>query len=196
MKGANQSRKENENGRWRIEGVEAGRLPHWLYCGILYPLSTTRYLPREEKAAMASPNEQSQEKLGQSPSSSVKILVVEDELETTEMLRTYFGFCGYEVLSTAWGRDVLEMCQESHPDLIILDIQLPDIDGYEVYQELRNTEQTSHIPVIFLTKLVDDDLRANSRETGAIDYITKPFDLKKLEQRVRGALAEPTQDKS
>jgi DNA-binding response OmpR family regulator len=84
--------------------------------------------------------------------------------------------------------DVLEICRESHPDLIILDVQLPDVDGYEVYQELCNTQQTSHIPVIFLTKVVDDALRATSREMGALDYISKPFDLEELERRVRDAL--------
>ena len=134
---------------------------------------------------MAGPNEQSQET---SSKSGKRILVVEDELETEEMLRTYFEFCGYEVLSTAWGKDVLEICRESHPDLIILDVQLPDIDGYDVYQELCRTQQTSHIPVIFLTKVVDDDLRATSREMGALDYISKPFDLEELERRVRNAL--------
>ena len=134
---------------------------------------------------MADPNGQSQET---SSGPGKRILVVEDELETEEMLCTYFEFCGYEVLSTAWGKDVLEMCRESHPDLIVLDLQLPDIDGYEVYQELSETQQTSHIPVIFLTKVVDDDLKATSRETRALDYITKPFDLEELERRVRDAL--------
>jgi DNA-binding response OmpR family regulator len=134
---------------------------------------------------MADPNEQSQET---SSGTGKRILVVEDELETEEMLRTYFEFCGYEVLSTAWGEDVLDICRESHPDLIILDVQLPDIGGYEVYQELCNTQQTGHIPVIFLTKVVDDDLRATSKEMGALDYISKPFDLDELERRVRDAL--------
>ena len=134
---------------------------------------------------MADPNEQSQEA---SSRPGKRILVVEDELETEEMLCIYLEFCGYEVLSTAWGQDVLEMCQEHHPDLIILDIQLPDIDGYEVYQELSHTQQTSHIPIIFLTKVVDDDLRAISRAKGGLDYITKPFDLEELERRVQDAL--------
>ncbi len=133
---------------------------------------------------MADPNEQSQK----TSSRPGKILVVEDELETEEMLRTYFEFCGYKVLSTPWGKDVLEICRESHPDLIILDIQLPDVDGYEVYQELGSTQQTSHIPVIFLTKLVDDDLKATSRAMRSLDYITKPFDLEELERRVQDAL--------
>ncbi len=134
---------------------------------------------------MADPNRQSQET---SSGPGKRILVVEDELDTAEMLRAYFEFRGYEVLSTAWGKDVLGMCLESHPDLIILDVQLPDTNGYEVYQELGNTQQTSHIPVIFLTKLVDDDLKAISRAMGVLDYITKPFDLKELERRVRDAL--------
>jgi DNA-binding response OmpR family regulator len=128
------------------------------------------------------PFDRAQDRLGK------RILVVEDELETAEMLYTYFEFRGYEVLSTAWGKDVLGICLESHPDLIILDVQLPDTNAYEVYQELGNTQQTSHIPVIFLTKLVDDDLKAISREMGVLHYITKPFDLKELEQRVQDAL--------
>jgi DNA-binding response OmpR family regulator len=133
---------------------------------------------------MADQNEQSQE----TSSGPGKILVVEDELETEEMLRTYLEFCGYEVLSTPWGKDVLEICRESHPDLIVLDIQLPDVDGYEVYQELSSTQQTSHIPVIFLTKLVDDELQATSRAMRSLDYINKPFDLEELERRVQAAL--------
>lgn len=133
---------------------------------------------------MTDPNEQFQETSGPGK----RILVVEDELETEEMLRTYFEFCGYEVLSTAWGKDVLGICQENKPDLIILDVQLPDIDGYKVYQELCHSQQTSHIPVIFLTKLVDDELKATVRERGALAYVSKPFDLEELERRVRDAL--------
>jgi DNA-binding response OmpR family regulator len=133
---------------------------------------------------MADSNEQSQE----TSSGPGKILVVEDELETEEMLRTYLEFCGYEVLSTPWGKDVLGICRESHPDLVILDIQLPDTDGYEVYRALSSTQQTSQIPVIFLTKLVDDDLKATSRAMRSLDYINKPFDLEELERRVRVAL--------
>jgi DNA-binding response OmpR family regulator len=141
-----------------------------LCCGILYLDPSLYILPssREEKVAMASPNGQSH--------------------ETEEMLRTYFEFCGYEVLSTAWGREVLEICRESPPDLIILDVQLPDVDGYEVYQELSETQPTSHIPVIFLTKVVDDALRATTREMGALHYVSKPFDLEELERRVWDAL--------
>lgn len=139
---------------------------------------------------MADSNEQSQKEGSLSTSSEPgkRILIVEDELETEEMLRTYFEFCGYEVLSTPWGKEVLEICRESHPDLIILDVQLPDMDGYKVYQELCDARQTSRIPVIFLTKVVDDDLRAASREEKALYYISKPFDLEELERRVQDAL--------
>lgn len=135
---------------------------------------------------MAGSNGQPQEI---SSRSGKRILVVEDEIETEEMLRTYLEYCGYEVFTTAWGEDVLGICRESHPDLIILDIQLPDIDGYEVYRELGSTQQTSHIPVIFLTKVVDGDLKAAGRAKGAFDYITKPFDLQELGRRVQDALS-------
>lgn len=156
----------------------------------------------EEKIAMTGSSEQSQEMasrlrertLGEPQSNpsaerpGKKILVVEDTLETAEMLCIYLEFCGYEVLSTGWGRDALEICQESHPDLIILDIQLLDTDGYEVYRELSGTQETSHIPVIFLTKLIDDDLKAICQKTRKLDYISKPFDLEELGRRVRDAL--------
>ena len=136
---------------------------------------------------MAGPNEQSQETSG---GSGKKILVVEDVLETAEMLCIYLEFCGYEVRSTGWGKDVMEICRENHPDLIILDIQLPDTDGYAVYRELSSTEQTSHIPVIFLTRIIDDDLKAASQKTKKLGYISKPFDLDELGRRVRDALSQ------
>jgi DNA-binding response OmpR family regulator len=67
---------------------------------------------------------------------------------------------------------------------------LADTDGYEVYSELTSTQQTRHIPVIFLTRIIDDDLKAASRETRKLDYISKPFDLDELGRRIQDALRQ------
>jgi len=118
----------------------------------------------------------------------IKLLIVEDDPDTADMLRAFFEHEGYEVSSVAWGRNALEMCRTLTPDLIILDIRLPDIDGYEVCRELRSDFRTSHIPIIFLTEKHQLDDRIAGLELGAVDYITKPFDIRELRLRVRNAL--------
>jgi DNA-binding response OmpR family regulator len=116
------------------------------------------------------------------------ILVVEDDINTAEMLSTYFEAQGYQVLTAAWGEDALSITQDALPDLVVLDIHLPDIDGYEVCRRLRGHRRTEHIPIIFLTKRSDRIDRLMGLELGAVDYITKPFDVQELRLRVRNAL--------
>ena len=84
-----------------------------------------------------------------------KILIVEDDPDTAEMLSAYFQAQGYEVLTVSWGNDALKLCQDTVPDLVIQDIRLPDIDGYEVVRELRKNLRTSKVPIIFLTEKKD-----------------------------------------
>lgn len=117
-----------------------------------------------------------------------KILIVEDDPDTAEMLSAYFEAQGYDVLSAAWGNDAIKLCQETVPDLIIQDIRLPDIDGYEVVKELRKTERTNKVPIIFLTEKKARNDRITGLQLGAVDYITKPFDMQELRLRVRNAL--------
>ena len=119
-----------------------------------------------------------------------KILIVEDDADTSDMLREYFNSRGYEVLTTAWGGDALELCQRIPPDVIILDIRLPDINGYDIYQELRSNLQTSRTPIIFLTQQNGREDVITGLKLGAVDYITKPFDLEELGLRVRNALQQ------
>jgi PleD family two-component response regulator len=118
-----------------------------------------------------------------------KILIVEDDAETAEMLSTYFESKGYHVSTVAWGSDAIEFCQHTVPDLIIEDIRLPDINGYEVVRELRKNLRTSQVPIVFLTKRQDRKDRIAGLQLGAIDYITKPFDVKELYLRVQNALS-------
>jgi PleD family two-component response regulator len=117
-----------------------------------------------------------------------KILIVEDDPDTAEMLRAYFQAQGYTVLTAAWGNDALRLCRDTVPDLIIQDIRLPDIDGYQVVHELRKSTRTSNVPIIFLTERQARDDRIAGLRLGAVAYLTKPFDMQELRLRVRNAL--------
>ncbi len=122
-----------------------------------------------------------------------KILIIEDDLDVAEMLNAYFRVQGYEVFTVNWGEDGVRSCQTVHPDLVILDIRLPDIDGYEVARRLRSDRRTSDVPIIFLTEKRDRSDRLQGLELGADDYITKPFDVQELRLRVRNALKRVSQ---
>ncbi len=117
-----------------------------------------------------------------------QILIVEDDIDLAEMLNAYFRVQGYEVLTAAWGEDALKMCQEVIPDVVVLDIRLPDIDGYEVCRQRRARRRTENVPIIFLTEKRDRGDRLAGLELGAVDYITKPFDIQELRLRIRNAL--------
>jgi DNA-binding response OmpR family regulator len=123
-----------------------------------------------------------------------KLLIVEDDLDVADMLNAYFRVQGYEVFTVNWGEDGVRACQTSRPDLIILDIRLPDIDGYEVARRLRGNRRTSDIPIIFLTEKRERSDRLLGLELGADDYITKPFDVQELRLRIRNALQRAGQD--
>jgi len=117
-----------------------------------------------------------------------RLLVVEDDFDISNMLRIYFDSQGYETIIATRGEEALEMCRRKLPNLVILDIMLPDINGYEVCRSLRNNLRTSHIPIIFLTQRDERSDQIAGLELGADDYITKPFDLQLLLLRVEGAL--------
>jgi DNA-binding response OmpR family regulator len=117
-----------------------------------------------------------------------RILVVEDDLDISQMLRLYFDSQGYEVLTVMRGNDALEMCRKKQPNVVVLDIMLPDMDGYDVCRELRGNLRTSHIPIIFLTQKDERSDKIAGLELGADDYITKPFDIEELKLRVQGAM--------
>ncbi len=122
-----------------------------------------------------------------------KILIIEDDLDVAEMLNAYFRVQGYDVFTVNWGEDGVRSCQTIHPDLVILDIRLPDIDGYEVARRLRGDRRTAEVPIIFLTEKRDRSDRLQGLELGADDYITKPFDVQELRLRVRNALKRVSQ---
>jgi PleD family two-component response regulator len=122
-----------------------------------------------------------------------KILIVEDDIDVAEMVTAYFRAQGYDVMTVNWGEDGVRACQSNHPDLAILDIRLPDIDGYEVARRLRSDRRTADVPIIFLTEKRERADKLQGLELGADDYITKPFDIQELRLRVRNALQRISQ---
>ncbi|MBN1440919.1 MAG: response regulator [Anaerolineales bacterium] len=120
---------------------------------------------------------------------SGRILVVEDDPDVGAMLRTYFESQGFEVAVAARGEEALSLTRHSLPQLIVLDIILPDMDGYEICRRLRASSRTGHIPILFLTQRDERRDRIAGLELGADDYITKPFDIEELRLRVQNAIA-------
>jgi diguanylate cyclase (GGDEF)-like protein len=119
---------------------------------------------------------------------NARLLVVEDDVDIANMLKIYFTSLQYDVDVANRGRDALDKTKQVLPHLIVLDIMLPDIDGYEVCRTLRTSIRTSHIPVIFLTQKDERSDKLQGLELGADDYITKPFDIEELKLRVQGAI--------
>jgi PleD family two-component response regulator len=117
-----------------------------------------------------------------------RLLVVEDDIDIGNMLKIYFSGMEFDVDVAMRGKDALEKTKQVLPHLIVLDIMLPDIDGYEVCRNLRTNMRTSHIPVIFLTQKDERSDKLQGLELGADDYITKPFDIEELKLRVQGAI--------
>ncbi|HMR98789.1 MAG TPA: response regulator, partial [Anaerolineales bacterium] len=117
-----------------------------------------------------------------------RLLIVEDDIDIGNMLKIFFAGMDFEVDVAVRGSDALEKTKNVLPHLIVLDIMLPDIDGYEVCRNLRTNMRTSHIPVIFLTQKDERSDKLQGLELGADDYITKPFDIEELKLRVQGAI--------
>jgi DNA-binding response OmpR family regulator len=118
------------------------------------------------------------------------ILIVEDDPYISQMLSTYLGTKRYRLATTPMGEEVLSICEAEQPDLVLLDINLPDIDGYEVCRRLRDNLATSTLPILFLTQKKLPKERLTGLQVGANDYITKPFDMEELYLRVRNAIRQ------
>ncbi len=123
-----------------------------------------------------------------------RILVVEDDFDISNMLRIYFSGQGYDVQVAPRGGDALMLTRKQLPQLIVLDIMLPDMNGYDVCRELRSTTRTSHIPIIFLTQKDERSDKIAGLELGADDYITKPFDIEELKLRVKNQIDRAERD--
>jgi CheY-like chemotaxis protein len=126
--------------------------------------------------------------------SKKRLLIIEDDVDVSEMLTIYFETQGYEVFHAEEGADGITMGRAKLPNLILLDVMLPDMDGFDVCRALRTTTLTKYIPITFLTQR---DARADKvagLELGADDYVTKPFDIEELRLRVQGSIKRATRD--
>jgi two-component system, OmpR family, KDP operon response regulator KdpE len=119
------------------------------------------------------------------------ILVVDDEPQIRRFLRTSLAAQDYEVLEAENGLDALDRARQSKPDLMILDLGLPDIDGIEVITQLR---VQSAMPIIVLSSRDDEQIKVKALDLGADDYITKPFGMEELTARVRAAFRHRLQE--
>ena len=115
-----------------------------------------------------------------------KILVADDEQEIRNLLDHFLKGQGYEVILASDGHEALKLAVEENPQVIILDIKMPGLDGLEVCKQLKENEQTKLIPVIVITGFEDNKME--SLNIGADDFVNKPFDMAEISSRVRSAL--------
>jgi DNA-binding response OmpR family regulator len=120
------------------------------------------------------------------------VLIVEDDPHTVEVVRLYLRRDGHTVLTASNGKDGLRMAQEAAPDLVVLDLMLPEMGGLEVCRELR---KESDVPIVMLTARVEEEDRVAGFELGADDYVTKPFSPRELAARIRAVLRRTAQDR-
>jgi two-component system phosphate regulon response regulator PhoB len=117
-----------------------------------------------------------------------RILVVDDEPDLLELVRVNLRGAGYEVETAETGRDALELLRRSPPDLVVLDLMLPDVSGTEICRRMRMEPELAELPIIMLTAKADEVDRVVGLELGADDYVTKPFSPRELTLRVRAVL--------
>ncbi len=119
-----------------------------------------------------------------------KVLVVEDESDLVAALEVRLKAEGYDVITAYDGEEGLRKAREESPDLIILDIMLPKMDGFKVSRLLKFDERYEHVPIIMLTAKVEKEDKVLGGETGADEYITKPFEWKYLSEKIKEHLGE------
>jgi diguanylate cyclase (GGDEF)-like protein len=120
--------------------------------------------------------------------SKPRILIAEDERNLRQVLALQLQSAGYDVIEAVDGQTALEQAQAVNPDLILLDVMMPHLDGYEVCRRIRASYATRHIPIIMLTARGEEDARITGLEGGANDYVVKPWGKRELELRIKNAL--------
>ena len=121
---------------------------------------------------------------------SKKILIVDDEADLVETVRFPLEMEGYHVLVSYNGEDALNQARKEKPDLILLDLMLPKLDGYKVCRLLKFDDRYKHIPILMLTAKTQEKDKALGMETGANEYITKPFEMDDLLRKVKAYLSK------
>ncbi|MDY6843661.1 MAG: response regulator transcription factor [Thermodesulfobacteriota bacterium] len=125
--------------------------------------------------------------------SKEKILIVDDEKDIVELVAYHLGKEGFRMILSFDGEDAVRLAQRESPDLVILDLMLPGLDGLEVCRLLKRNQETQHIPIIMLTAKAQETDIVVGLELGADDYVTKPFSPRELIARVNAVLRRVTQ---
>jgi DNA-binding response OmpR family regulator len=125
---------------------------------------------------------------------SPRLLLIEDDYDVAEVLGVYFESQQFSIFHADSGYAGIRLAQRAYPQVILLDLMLPDIDGYETCRRLRRTNLTRYIPIIFLTQRDDRATQLKGVELRADDYVTKPFNLDALRLRVQGVIRRATQE--
>jgi len=127
------------------------------------------------------------------------ILIIEDDRDILELLEYNLGREGYNTIAAETGEDGLQLADSTPPDLVLLDLMLPGVDGLEVCRKLRNTDGTRDVPIIMLTAKGEESDVVTGLELGADDYVTKPFSMRVVVARIRAVIrrrSEPAADNS
>jgi DNA-binding response OmpR family regulator len=120
----------------------------------------------------------------------LRILVADDDAVILRLLQVNFGLEGFEVQTAIHGEDALERAKEMCPDVILLDVMMPGLDGWEVCRRLKEDEALAKTPVVFLSARAQDEDRQRGYDLGVAAYVTKPFDPSRLIKLVRGLVGE------
>ena len=118
----------------------------------------------------------------------IKIAVVEDNQTNIDLIRYQLDAAGFDIFVEKTGKKGIKMIKEKEPDLVLLDIGLPDIDGFELCKVLRSDVKTKNYPIIMLTARIEDNDRIEGLKLGADDYITKPYNAEELVLRIKNLL--------
>ncbi|MBN1657570.1 MAG: response regulator transcription factor [Anaerolineae bacterium] len=117
-----------------------------------------------------------------------RVLVVDDDPEIVRLLRAYLEQAGYQVLTAHDGQTALHLLRHDHPDLLLLDIMMPGLDGWQVTRVVRSDQKLAGTPIVMITARVEDEDKIVGLELGADDYVTKPFNPREVVARVRAVL--------
>lgn len=117
-----------------------------------------------------------------------KVLIAEDERDIRELITFTLRYHGHEVMAASNGEEALELALKEHPDLVLLDIRMPRMNGYEVCRSIKENEVTKHIPVVFISAKGQEAEVKEGLDAGATDYILKPFSPDQLVERVAQVL--------
>ena len=113
-----------------------------------------------------------------------KVLIVDDEEFVRQLIQIKLKFCGIDTVEAANGVEAIEKAISEKPDMILLDIMMPKMNGFEACQRLKANKETAHIPIVMLTARGDPSAKERGENAGALDYLTKPFSPQKLAERI------------